>query len=66
MAMTINGKNRKTRKVNENFSLRAAVRNLGDVKYHDWVNVAGSADVTDNDYVLNPGINGSLTFVYKF
>ena len=55
-----------TRKVNENFSLRAAVRNLGDVKYHDWVNVAGSADVTDNDYVLNPGINGSLTFVYKF
>jgi len=36
------------------------------VKYHDWVNVAGSADVTYNGYVLNPGINGSLTFVYKF
>jgi len=49
--------------VNNNLSVRLAVRNIADKKYWNWTSVAGSsASDSGLDYFLNPGRNYSLSF----
>ncbi len=51
----------------DNLSVRLALRNIGDEKYWNWGDVAGSSTVdSDLDYFLNTGRNYSLSFRYIF
>ena len=53
--------------VNNNLSIRLAIRNITDEKYWNWTSVAGSnASDSNLEYFLNPGRNYSLSIKYIF